>query len=415
VLIQNSFGHMHRWLIHEPYRLLAECPDGVDHPFSPKREPYSLCPLDPGSLGLLADLYDQLLPHFSSRQFNVGLDETFDLGLDRSAQACEEKGTEHVYLEFLKRIHRLVSQRGRTMHFWGDIILRQPELINALPQDIIALAWGYEAGHPFAEQSRHFARAGLNFYVCPGTSSWNAIAGRTQNALGNLSNAARNGQAAGATGFLNTDWGDHGHLQPLPVSTLGFLAGAGFSWNVADASAPQELDLARFLDLHAFQDQASVMGRLAYDLGNAYLQTGASTVNSSALFWLLVSPERTLPDPWMHGLSAKGLKKTLAYVDRVMEPLPQARMARPDADLIAEEFCWVADMLRLACRLGLARFKAGADTPIGAIAKKSRAALAGELRPLIERHREIWLRRNRPGGLDDSTARLERTLALLQK
>ena len=50
---------------------------------------------------------------------------------------------------------------------------------------------------------------------------------------------------------------------------------------------------------------------------------------------------------------------------------------------------------------------------IGAIAKKSRAALAEELRPLIERHREIWLRRNRVGGLEDSVGRLEKTLRLL--
>src|SRR3989304_4735960 len=29
---QNSLGHMHRWLIHEPYRRLAECPEGLVHP-----------------------------------------------------------------------------------------------------------------------------------------------------------------------------------------------------------------------------------------------------------------------------------------------------------------------------------------------------------------------------------------------
>ena len=326
---------------------------------------------------------------------------------------CSMLTPERVYLEFLKRIHSLVSARKRSMQFWGDIILNQPDLIGELPPDAIALAWGYEADHPFAEQGRRFANAGLSFYVCPGTSSWNTLAGRTQNTLGNLGNAAASGQSAGAIGFLNTDWGDNGHVQPLPVSFLGFLAGAGFSWNTADAAVLQRLDLSPLLDMHAFQDHAGVMGRLAYDLGDAYLQTGASTVNSSALFWLLVSPERTLPDPWMRGLSIEGLKKTLAYVDQVMAPLPQARMTRPDADLIAEEFRWIADMLRLACRLGIARLEAGPGTPIGAIAAKSRAALADELRPLIERHREIWLRRNRPGGLDDSAARLERTLALL--
>ncbi|MFN3332483.1 MAG: hypothetical protein ACK47M_08230, partial [Caldilinea sp.] len=81
----------HRWLIHERYRHLAEAPDGWKAPWGDiHREPFSLCPLDPGSIALLRELYDELLPHFSSHQFNVGCDETFDLGQGRSKQACEE-------------------------------------------------------------------------------------------------------------------------------------------------------------------------------------------------------------------------------------------------------------------------------------------------------------------------------------
>jgi hypothetical protein len=155
------------------------------------------------------------------------------------------------------------------------------------------------------------------------------------------------------------------------------------------------------------------MGRLVYDLGNAYLQPGALVPNSSILFWLLVAPEQTLPHPWAPGLSVQGLEKTLVYVDQVMEQLPQAQMTRPDAELIVDEFHWVGDMLRLACRLGIARLQAEPNTPLNALSTESRAALGEELRPLIERHRELWLRRNRPGGLKDSAARLERTLALL--
>jgi hexosaminidase len=89
---QNSFGHFHRWLVHERYRPLAECPDGIEHPFAQEPEPFSLCAVDPRVPELLADLYDQLLPCFASRQFNVGLDESFDLGRCRSRQACEERG-----------------------------------------------------------------------------------------------------------------------------------------------------------------------------------------------------------------------------------------------------------------------------------------------------------------------------------
>ncbi|MDW8100449.1 MAG: family 20 glycosylhydrolase, partial [Anaerolineae bacterium] len=405
---QNSFGHMHRWLIHERYRHLAEAPSGWVSPWGTRyEEPFSLCPLDPGSLALLRELYDELLPHFSSRQFNVGCDETFDLGQGRSKQACEERGTGRVYLDFLLKIHDLVQRRGRTMQFWGDIIMQHPELISELPEGIIALEWGYEADHPFAADGEKFAAAGVPFYVCPGTSSWNTIAGRTENALGNLWNAAENGLAHGAIGYLNTDWGDNGHWQPLPVSFLGFAYGAAVSWA---ARANRDIDLPRALDLHAFRDAAGVMGRLAYDLGNAYRETGVLIHNSSALARILREPERPVEDGHLIGLTVEKLEHTRSYINQVMARLPEARMARPDAAQIADEFRNAAALLQHACRLGIARLQADGGE-IARIPAQVRQGLAEELREIIAEYRRLWLARNRPGGLDDSAGRLERLLS----
>ena len=63
-----------------------------------------------------------------------------------------------------------------------------------------------------------FAEAGVPFWVCPGTSSWNSLIGRLDNARGNLLDAAQVGLARGASGYLITDWGDNGHMQPPSVS-----------------------------------------------------------------------------------------------------------------------------------------------------------------------------------------------------
>ncbi len=429
---QNSLGHMHRWLKHEPYRALAEVPEGWFHPFHDEPEPFSLCPTDPGSLELLRDLYDQLLPHFRSRQFNVGLDETWDLGLGRSREVCAQKGTERVYLDFLLQIHREVERRGYTMQFWGDIILHQPQLIRELPQNVIPLEWGYEKDHPFAEHGQQFAEAGLSFYVCPGTSSWNSLAGRTDNALGNLRNAAVNGQRYGAIGYLNTDWGDFGHMQPFPVSFLGYLAGAAYSWNVADAQAQEEPDFPSLLDRHIFRDRAQIMGRLAYDLGNTYRQVGVEPLpNSSPLFWVLVMPNvmhQAAKHPagavdrisrWFEyvraGLDQARFDQVEPYIEQTMARLDQAQMDRPDADLIRDEFRWVADMLRFAARLGQAWQTVGFDRPVTEIPPDVRRRLAQELGPLLERYRELWLARSRPGGLEDSLRWTERLRALLQE
>ncbi|MGE5598351.1 MAG: family 20 glycosylhydrolase, partial [Bacteroidota bacterium] len=302
---QNSFGHLSRWLKHPRYRHLAEAPDGFTFPWGARSGgPFSLCPLEPGALTFLAELYDELLPHFSSGQFNVGCDETFDLGRGRSAEACRERGVGRVYLEFLLKVHRLVAERGRTMQFWGDIIGQHPELIPELPRETIALAWGYEADHPFAAEGERFAAAGIPFYVCPGTSSWNSIAGRTSNALGNLLNAAEQGLAHGAIGYLNTDWGDNGHWQPLPVSYLGYAYGAAVSWCLP---ANREIDLPRALDRHVFLDRGGIMGQAAFDLGEAYRVSGMLLPNSSILHGLLLDPEHPLVHERFGALTAESL------------------------------------------------------------------------------------------------------------
>ncbi len=402
---QNSFGHMHRWLVHEPYRGLAECPDGFEHPWNPTREPYSLCAVDPKSLDLVSDLYDQLLPNFSSPLFNVGCDETIDLGLGRSRQACESQGTERVYLEYLQKIHGLVRERGRRMQFWGDIIIKRPELIPELPADAIAMEWGYEADHPFAEHLDKFSAAGLEFYVCPGTSSWNSIAGRTHNALGNIKNAIRSGLAHGASGVLNTDWGDNGHLQPLCVSYLGLLAGAALSWNAGSNVEDREL-MGDLLDLHCFGDRNGKLGRLAYDLGNAYREVGREPHNNSLLFQLLMAGDKSEP---FQELSAEGLSRAKNRVAALKLELAGPDQQNGEAQRGRAELHWAARMLEFCCDLGQARLDGGVVRELAQIEAGRRAALAHELGALIEEHRKLWLRRNRPGGLSDSVARLERT------
>jgi hexosaminidase len=407
---QNSFGHMHRWLIHEPYRKLAECPDGFEHPWSSSGEPYGLCATDPASLGFLEGLYDQLLPNFRSRLFNVGLDEPLDLGAGRSKAACGARGAGKVYLDFLKGVHARVKSRGRTMAFWADTITCSPELVEDVPKDVIALEWGYEASHPFAEHLAALRGAGLECYVCPGTSSWNSFAGRTHNAIENIAKAAREGKTAGATGLLITDWGDHGHLQPLSVSYLGFLLGAGVGWNVADADRPFELDLPQLLDIHAFSDTASVLGRVAYDLGDAYRHAGSLRANASALFFSLLKPERLFSPP---GVTKETLKQTLAYVERASDALPSARPLTAEGVLCIEELGYARDLLSFACRLGLARSSLADPNALALLPRAERADLSSTLSGIMARHGALWAVRNRPGGQLDSARHLTRVLEAL--
>lgn len=406
---QNSLGHMERWLRHPAYAALAEAPDGFEYPWGGRHDgPHSLSPTEPRTLDLLRELYDELLPNFTSERFNVGLDETWDIGQGKSRAACEERGVASVYLDFLRQVHREVERRGRSMMFWGDVILNHPERIGELPRGITALEWGYEADHPFEDEGPRFASAGIPFYVCPGTSTWNAVAGRAENAVLNIRAAASSALRHGAAGLLVTDWGDNGHWQPLPVSYPGLAQAAASAWAGARAD---DLDLRAALDAHAFEDEAGVAGAATLDLANAYLDTGVALKNATALARLLLFPKRPMSHPDFARLTIDGLDRAEARIASAIDRLPDARMAIRDAGTVVDELALAGSMLRHACRLGRARLSAP-DGSIGAIPSDSARTLSSELREILAEYRESWRRRSRPGGLADSAGRLEALLSL---
>lgn len=376
---QNCFGHLARWLKHPRYRDLAEAPEGHTAWGAWRNYPFSLNPLDPRSIGLVEELLAELLPNFSSGNVNVGCDETVDLGQGRSKSECERIGKGRVYLDFLLKIYGLTKRFRRRMHFWGDIILHHPELIPELPKDAVAMVWGYEADHPFAKECAAFAESGLPFLVCPGTSSWNAVTGRTENMLGNIRAAVQSALACGASGVVTTDWGDNGHWQPLAFSYPGFAAGAAFSW--CQTSNGDE-GLAAQLDAHVFCDSSGVAGGAVLELGNVYRKLSSQRANGSHLFWILRDDDISAV---LQKVSAAELSVVRDAICEAVGPLANARLNRDDADAIRNEIAIGAWMLDLACRRGL---NGGRE--------------ARDLERLIESMRSSWLRRNRPGGLDDS-------------
>ena len=341
---QNSFGHLRHFLEHPRLKKLAE----IAEPYEAEsgeyvRRPATLAPGHPGTLPFLRGLYDELLPNFSSRFFNVGCDETWDLGRGQSKKLCETKGQGRVYLDFLKKIRTEVSQRGRTMMFWGDIILKYPILIPELanfsrssrresahfdqsglassaPNDIIALNWGYEANHPFEREAVKFAKAKIPFYVCPGTSSWQTLIGRHDNALANLRAAARAGRKHGAIGYLITDWGDGGHPQPLAVSWPMYLAGASLAWN---AKIFDERKLAPVLSCNVFADSTGRMAEAAFKLGFAHRKLKVRAPNETPLGTVITAPpaeERELfcrnGLNWFTKIPAANIRATLREIGK---------------------------------------------------------------------------------------------------
>jgi hypothetical protein len=419
---QNSFGHLRYFLADPRLKKLGE----LSRPYEAEtgdflRRPTTLAPNHPGALPFLRGLYDDLLPNFSSRFFNVGCDETWDLGRGRSKKLCDAKGKGAVYFDFLKRIHREVSGRGRTMMFWGDIILKHPKLIWELAAfgapasgtartmkdlkpagsetgvpGIVALNWGYEADHPFAKEAAQFAKAKIPFYVCPGTSTWQTLVGRHDNALANLRAAARAGKKYGAIGFLNTDWGDGGHPQPLAVSWPMFAAGAALAWN---STSLNEKVLAPVLNRDVYEDATGKTAGAALKLGLAHRKLGVQVANETPLGTVIAAPQPEARElfcrsglKWFAKIPRRKILAALKEIQKQRAALRRGKWSSDSGLILAGELDLAARMAEQSCKFMLWQQVAATGNPAA-------RALAGqgirELRRLEKDFNAYWPLRNK--------------------
>ena len=376
----NSFGHWERWLKHPAYKEYANSPQGYTNIWGTAYPHGSMLKPNANSLRLLDQLYAEFLPQFTSGYFNVGCDETLELGNGWSKKICDKSGTEQVYLSFLRKIEKLCSKHQRRMMFWGDIIMKHAELIPELPANVVALEWGYEADHPFATDCKAFAESGIPFYVCPGTSSWNSITGRTQNALENLRSAAKHGKRQGAQGYLITDWGDNGHHQNLPISYLPFTAGSCLAWNPKN-----EPDFEAAANQVFFGDEHSA--GLFAALGRTHDHFTTPFFNSSVYHHLLFHDK--VPHEKLVNLKTNELKKALKKLTQL-----EAKHRSIKDPLIRREFRQAIGLATHAIHRGLIL--------------KAQPVPASRLVRLKKEHRALWLERNRSGGLRESLARFKK-------
>jgi len=395
---QNSFGHLRYFLEDSRLKKLGE----LSKPYEAEtkdflRRPTTLAPNHPGTLPFIRGLYDELLRNFSSQFFNIGGDETWDLGKGRSKRLCEARGKSRVYLDFIKKIHREVAARGKTMMFWGDIILKYPPLIRELPKDLIALNWGYEADHPFEKEAAQFARAKIPFYVCPGTSTWQTLLGRHENGFANLRAAAKAGKKLGAIGFLNTDWGDGGHPQPLAVSWPMFAAGAALAWN---ASSLDDTALANVLNRDVFEDSAGKAAGAGLKLGFAHQKLGVKALNETPLGTVIAAPKPEDRElfcrnglKWHAKIPAKKVAAALNEIERQRTTLANARPQSDSGKVLLRELDLAARMAAQSCKFMLWQQAVAA----GNASKANRLAKQGirELRDLEQDFKSYWPLRNK--------------------
>lgn len=399
----QSLGHMAHILGLERYAHLAE---------SAAR--WTISPADPRTYDFLGELYDEYLPNFRSTFFNANCDEPWDLEKGRSEERGRELGPGGVYLEHVAKVRELAAERGRRTMIWGDVVHRHPARIPDIDRDLVLLDWWYEAEFDY-DRVKIFAENNIDFWVCPGTSSWNCLFPRMDNALRNISGYAAAGRRHGAGGLLVTDWGDFGHYNLLGNSWFGYAWAAQEAWSGPQPAARFDRAFSALL----FGDRSGEAARIYRGLGAVH-DVGYTFFNGSPLQMLFFDDlERAR---FSEAAKASALRRNRTALEKL-----RARLAaHPDAfgedALTRAEIEYALDASLLAVRKAEASraYVAWRRRPKTLDARKRRA-LARELQSLADEQvslgrtlRRLWLARSAISNFAATKARLDASVKSLR-
>lgn len=421
---QNCLGHMGPWLAKPEFADLAEHPGGQATPVGIKLPPLTLNPLDVRSIELVREMFGELLPHFTSEYVNVNMDEPFGLGTGQSKERAQEVGVGKVYMDYAEQIFEIIRSHGKRTLMWGDILTKHEEVIPLLPKDVTVLDWNYESHTSLEANGKLLQRHGVPYYVCPGTSTWSAVTGRTDNMLANIADAARSGKAYGAAGMIVTDWGDSGHWQPLVMSYPAYAYAAGTGWQT-EANLEQHEQMERYVTDCMLQDDSGHAGKLILELGR-YINLENSTLENMTytnhlLNRGLSTKEKLLSETDMIikllvEIGGRGIPfqldyrydDMLAWLQEQKDEVGELRLKLGDANIVLDELVHALSIIEHGS--GLHRFIFGLELPDGSAEHAWLRKLHSELASILAEFDRLWLLRNRKGGLEASTRNLHKLL-----
>ncbi len=264
----STFGHLFKLLSTKSFGAFCEMPDLAGEAFSflDRMNHHTVNVSEPGAISLIKAMILEYMQLFRSDKFNICADETFDLGKGRSKALAEEKGIGSLYMDYILELFGFLIENGRTPMFWGDIIVKYPELYARIPKQVICLNWGYCATQPDRE-AKILHEAGAVQYLCPGACGWNTWVNKLNDSYENIRRMCSYARQYEAIGILNTEWGDFGHINQPVFSVPGIIYAAAGSWS-------QELlsyeEINRRISILQFHDTS---GRLLDILGRVDAQT----------------------------------------------------------------------------------------------------------------------------------------------
>ncbi len=389
----SSFGHLYYLLESAKYRHLCEMPDHkpTQHNWHDRLIHHTIDPKNPESLSLITSLMAQYIPLFTSDRFNICCDETFDLCKGKNAGG----DVAATYIGFVSQLVAFLQERGKTVMMWGDIVMQHPEVLTQLSDGIEYLNWCYDMkGNGLKPEllAEHYKPQ----IICPSVHSHKRFIEKIVYNRPNIASVLEVGLAHGASGMLNTNWGDYGHVCFDEGVLYGLAYGGAKAWNVKGTD-------------ESFDDAVCA---LIYESSTEVLEILRTLGNCDELWF-----EREGYEMALWELTVQMFDRTVGVPENYEYRLSVLRAndlagKRRDALACAERLAEmplnaeIGEALILAAKMIAAVFAVLVDVCNGAVTEGT----AQEMRECLAAFKQLWMRRNKCGEWDAIEAFFEAML-----
>ncbi|MCX6134895.1 MAG: family 20 glycosylhydrolase [Ignavibacteriales bacterium] len=405
--IFQTLGHAENLLAIPEYLGYAEYPGGR-----------TLNVSDEKTYTLLDEMIGEIAGSYSGPYFNMAADETRDVGLGASKERVAKLGLPKVLADHYTRVAAIIRKYGKTPMIYGDIILKNPEILQMIPKDIVIVDWNYDPQYQY-DTPGLLKRAGFPVVVSPAVRNYRGPFLDFLNSFENIQRFSRAGYDEKTEGLLISSWNDYGGEELRELNYYGYAWGAECAWQPLkpDVASFSEAFFRYFFGTHETESVRAAYAILSSPSNNytwyelwrnpmlPFMPPAPLKGHSAVIMERLQSIESTMP------LVISLLKKAETVVHDNNDHLRYL-------DFVARLNLWFSKKVQVGEKVReLSRWASSSprkDSVAAAIVSLCESVI-GDLKPLSLEFDRLWKISNRPEGLEYLLMRHDRQKAFWQE
>lgn len=385
IQVLAHLGQLTQW---EPYAPLFDCHD-------------ILMVGDERVYSLIDKMFATLETSFTSRRVNVGMDEAFFIGRGRYQDEHGYRNREKILLEHLERVKEIADKHGFTMMMWSDMFVRlhnggeyygediriPKETIEKVPEGVELIYWDY-----YSKDKSHYdnmLQIHLDFKnpiaFAGGLWTWTGFAPNLKFTWDTTEAAMRSVWEHSIDTVFFTMWGDHGKECSFYTMLAMLFAAA----EMAKGNFDKENIEKQFEEKYGYSFEEF----MNLELPNI-TEEEESHFNDPCKYLLYNDPFIGLFDFTV----ASDLPKRYREAAEILAKSINGRKFDYLFDMEKKLLDVLAQKADLGVRLRKA-YQAGDKKVLGAIVEEF-PIIRQRMRSFFDAFRDMWLRENKPFGLE---------------